>query len=213
MKRNFQEALREAPNHKEVPFPADEFRDRLTRIRAGMSDAGIELLFLTSPESLYYVSGFQCEWYQAQSGRAFPPTSGIAVHVDHDTFIHFETPSEAILTAIGTVSEDVRIFPLESRRDGLAFVLKELEAEGWLSGTVGLELYNYRPNPTIAETYKSRFESAGMAVVDGTGIVRDIRHIKSPREMACLVRAAEFADIGMAAARDAIGPGVTELEV
>jgi len=213
MKRNFQEALRQASSHKEVPFPVEEYSDRLTRIRSGMSSAGIDLLFLTSPESLFYVSGFQCEWYQAQSGRAFPPTSGIAIHVDHQQPIHFETPSEAILTAIGTISEDVRIFPLEHRRDGLAFVLAELKSEGWLKGTVGLELHNYRPNPIIAETYKARFEASGMTVTDATDVVRNVRHIKSPREMEAMIEAARITEIGMAAARDAIQPGVSELEV
>ena len=213
MKRNFLKALREAPSHKEVPFPREEYQGRLDRIRLGMADAGVDMLFLTSPESLFYVSGFQCEWYQAQSGRAFAPTSGIAVHVDHDRTIHFETPSEAILTAIGTVSEDVRIFPLETRRNGLAYILKELKAEGWLKGTVALELYNYRPNSIIAGQYQTGFEKAGAAVVDGTDIVRQVRHIKSPLEMAAMAEAARIADIGMAAARDAIQPGVMELEV
>ena len=213
MKRNFETALSEAAAHKEVPFPAEEYEKRLARIRAAMADAEIDLLFLTAPESLYYVSGFQCEWYQAQSGRAFPPTSGIAVHQERERFIHFETPSEAILTAIGTISEDVRIFPLEHRRDGLPFILQELRAEGWLDGTVGLELHNYRPNPVIARRYQEGFEEAGMRAFDGTDVVRDVRHVKSPLEMEAMTEAARLADIGMAAARGAIRPGATELEV
>jgi len=213
MKANFEAALAVAPQHKEVPFPEAEYEARLNHIRRLMVDFGIELLFLTSPESLYYVSGFQCEWYQAQSGRSFPPTSGIAVHVNHDKTIHFETPSEAILVAIGTASKDVRIFPIESRRDGIPFILKELKAEGWLKGSVGLELYNYRPNPVVSEQYRAGFESSGMNVVDGTSIVREVRRKKSVLEMDCLVEAGRIADIGMAAARDAIQPGVMELEV
>ncbi len=213
MKANYAAALAEAPKHKEAPFPEAEFRGRLERVRAAMAAARLDLLFLTSPEAIYYLTGFQCEWYQAQSGRAFPATSGIAVHVDHDDHIHFETPSEAILTAIGAVSRDVRIFPMESRRDGLGFILKELEAEGWLRGTVGLEFYNYRPNPVLAEQFRAGFAGAGMTVVDGTDIVRGVRHIKSPLEMACFAEAARIADIGMAAAGDAIRPGVSELEV
>ena len=126
MKQNFEQALSMADRHKELPFPLEEFHARLARTREAMAKAGVDLLFATAPESLYYLSGFQGEWYQAQSGRAFPPTSGIAVHVDHDRYIHFETPSEAMLTAIGTASEDVRIFPLEARRDGLPFILGEL---------------------------------------------------------------------------------------
>ena len=213
MKANFQAALANASDHKEVPFPDAEYEERLSRIRQLMQRSGIELLFLTSPESLYYVSGFQCEWYQAQSGRSFPPTSGIALHVNHDRTIHFETPSEAMLVAIGTASKDVRIFPIESRRDGITFILKELKSDGWLNGSVGMELYNYRPNPVVSEQYRSGFESTGMTVVDGTDIVREVRRKKSALEMDCLVEAARIADIGMAAARDAIQPGVMELEV
>ncbi len=213
MKAKFEAALAVAPQHKEVPFPEAEYETRLDRIRRLMEGFGIELLFLTSPESLYYVSGFQCEWYQAQSGRNFPPTSGIAVHVNHGRTIHFETPSEAMLVAIGTASKDVRIFPLESRRDGISFILKELKSEGWIKGSVGLELYNYRPNPVVSEQYRKAFESTGMNVVDGTDLVRGIRRKKSALEMDCLVEAGRIADIGMAAAREAIRPGVMELEV
>ncbi|MEM7427616.1 MAG: aminopeptidase P family N-terminal domain-containing protein, partial [Pseudomonadota bacterium] len=112
MKGNFQEALSRAPEHKELPFPEEEFAARLERLRTAMAEAELDLVFLSSPESIYYLSGFQGHWYQAQSGRNFPPSSGIAVHADHPDFIHFETPSEAVLTAIGAVSRDVRIFPL-----------------------------------------------------------------------------------------------------
>lgn len=213
MKRNFLSALKDAPNHPEAPFPLEEFHNRLAATRQAMASAGIDMLFLTSPESLFYVSGFQGEWYQAQSGRAFAPTSGIAVHVDHEHTIHFETPSEAILTAIGTVSTDVRIFPLEMRRNGIEYICQELGREGWLNGTVGLELYNYRPNPVVAQRFSKGFEEAGAKIVDGTDILRQLRHIKSPLEMQSLTEAARLAEIGMKAARDAIQPGVMELEI
>ncbi len=213
MKQNFNVAMAQADLHKEIPFPETEFAQRLSRVRQEMIRQGFTLLFLTSPEAIYYLSGFQCEWYQAQSGRGFPPTSGIAVHVDHDQYIHFETPSEALLTAIGTVSVDVRIFPLNRRRDGISFILEELRGSGWLKGTVGLELYNYRPNPVIAQRIQQAFSAAGLQVRDGTDVVRAVRHVKSALEMEAMEEAARIADIGMAAARDAILPGVTELEV
>ena len=61
----------------EHPFPPEEYQARLTRIRERMSRESIDLLFLTSPEAMNYVSGFQCEWYQAQSPKQWPATSGI----------------------------------------------------------------------------------------------------------------------------------------
>jgi Xaa-Pro aminopeptidase len=173
----------------------------------------MDLLLVTAPESVFYLTGFQCEWYQAQSGRAFPPTSGVAISADSDAVIHFETPSEAILSRVSTVSKDIRIFPLGARRDGLSFIMDELAAAGLLQGTVGLERYNYRPNPVVSDQFVAAFVSRGMKVTDATDVLRDARHIKSPLEMKCIEEASRIADIGMQAARETIRPGVTELEV
>jgi Xaa-Pro aminopeptidase len=213
VKKHFQEALAATAEFRSPPFPEAEFADRLKRVRQAMAARKIDLLFLSAPESIFYLTGFQCEWYQAQSGRAFPPTSGVAIAADRDGYIHFETPSEAILSHITTVSKDIRIFPLGMRRDGQTFILRELVAAGMLKGTVGLERYSYRPNPVVSDKYVAAFEGAGLKVVDATDLLRDLRRIKSPLEMKCIEEASRIADIGMKAAESAIRPGVTELEV
>ena len=199
---------------KELAFTQEEFDARLTRIRARMDHDGLDMLWLMSPESLYYVSGYTCIWYQAQSPRSWPATSGIAIHRDHDRFILFDTPSEAIMCRYVTCARDVRIFPMGGRRDGKSFVIDELTSEGWLSGgKVGLELHSYRPNPVISRRFEDAFAGAGMTIADGTDLIRELRWIKSPAEIACLEEAARITDIGRQAARDAIRPGVTELDV
>src|SRR5215470_14617788 len=114
----------------EVPFSADEFQGRLQRIRKAMAGAGIDMLYLMSPESMYYVSGYQNEWYQAQSPKQWPASSAIAVHADHDRFILFDSEREAILGRIFTVATDTRLFPRDSQRDGAQFIVDQLKAEG-----------------------------------------------------------------------------------
>jgi Xaa-Pro aminopeptidase len=81
----------------ELGFSLAEFKSRLHAIRQRMAQDNIDLLWLMAPESLYYVSGYTCEWYQAQSPKQWPATSGIAIHVDHDRFIMFDTPSERVM--------------------------------------------------------------------------------------------------------------------
>ncbi len=157
--------------------------------------------------------GLPVEWYQAQSPRQWPAASGIAIHVDHDRFILFDSEREAVLGRVFCCSTDTRFFPRTSLRGGGTFIVDELVAEGWLGGTVGLELYSYRPNRVLSERFQSLVEAAGAKVVDGTDIVREVRWVKSPAEVDCLREAARIADIGLLAARDAIAPGVTELEV
>ncbi len=210
---NREQTLRDCHPAPELAFSAAEYKQRLHRLRERMAAAGIDLLFLSAPESMYYLSGYQCEWYQAQSPPQWPATSGIAVHVDHDAFILFDTEREAVLSRYCTVSTDSRIFPPETMRDGIAFIVNELEAERWVPGRVGLEMWSYRPNRIVGERFQASFASAGCDVVDGTFLLREQRWLKSPAEIACIREAGRIADIGLAAARDALAPGVTELEV
>ena len=207
-------ALEECQPEVELAFSLEEFRHRLERIRARMDGDGIDVLWLMAPESLYYVSGYKCIWYQAQGPKQWPATSGIAIHKDRDDFILFDTPSEAIMCRFVTCAKDTRIFPLGGRRDGISFIIDELKAQGWMtSGTVGLEFHSYRPNPAISKRFRDAFESTGMSVTDGSDILRDVRWVKSEAEIACIEKAAVITDIGLQAAQNAIRPGVTELDV
>ncbi len=203
----------EAQPEREAPFTQEEFAGRLTRIRGAMAAAGIDCLFLSSPESMYYVSGYVCMWYHTESPVEWSATNGIAVHVDHDRFIHFETEREAVLTRTFAVSKDTRYFPKSSYRDGTAFIAAELEAEGWLKGSVGLEMHAMRPNRAVSDRFQAAFEAAGAKVVDGSLILRDVRWVKTPAEMACLKEGCRIAAAGLERAREVLAPGVTELEV
>lgn len=197
----------------ELGFSLAEYQSRLTAIRQRMAKDNIDLLWLMAPESLYYVSGYTCEWYQAQSPKQWPATSGIAVHVNSDKFILFDTPSEKVMCRFVTCAEDIRTFPIGERRDGIGFIIDELKAEGWLGGTVGMELFSYRPNPAISARFRAAFEGSGSSVIDGSDVLREVRWIKSPQEIAYIEHAARITDIGLEAAKNAIRPGVTELDV
>jgi len=208
-KRAHLEARREVID---PPFSLQEYDARVLRIREAMSRAQIDCLFLSAPESIYYVSGYACEWYQASSPEPWWPASGVAIHVDHEHFIHFEHTQEATLLQLTTMSRDVRLTEAEGRAQQ-AFVVDELAAAGWLKGVVGLEMNAYRPGRLASEAFERGLTNAGARVVDGTAIVRGVRRRKSTAELEYVRRAQEIADIGMAAARASIGVGVTELEV
>lgn len=197
----------------EAPFSTQEFAERLTRLRHKMAEARIDMLYLMAPESMYYLSGYQAEWYQAQSPQQWPASSAIAVHVDHDHFILFDSEREAVLGRIFTRSADTRYFPRDALRGSADFVVQELKRANWLKGTVGMEFWSYRPNRVVSHRLEDAFTAAGANVVDGTQLLRDLRWVKSAAEVECLKEAARIANIGMAAAKAAIGAGVTELEV
>ena len=195
----------------DIPFSLEEYEVRLARIREAMERERIDLLYLSSPESMYYVSGYQAEWYQAQGPKEWPPWGGVAVHVDHDRFILFDQAEETILTRYTTVSTDTRTFA--SFSDMYQGIVAYLKAEGWLGGRVGLEMWSYRPNRAVSERFQALLEAESCEVVDGSDVVREVRAIKSPAELEYLETAARIADIGMQAAIDHTRPGVSELDV
>ena len=207
-----EQTLRHGSPQQEIPFSREEYRERLERIRQVMARESIDLLYLSAPESMYYVSGYGSAWYQAESFAT--PWSGVAVHVDHDDFILFEFEAHTLLIRCYTVANDMRLYdgPID---DGspLDFVVDELKASGWTGGRVGLEMGSYRPNRRASEYFQAAFERAGCNVVDGTRVLREVRGVKSAAEMACIEKAAQIADIGLEAAHETLRPGITELEL
>jgi Xaa-Pro aminopeptidase len=197
----------------EAPFTAEEFASRLDRVRRRMAESKVDMLYLMAPESMYYLSGYQAEWYQAQSPPQWPASSAIAVHVDHDRYILFDSEREAVLGRVFTRAKDVRYFPRSALRGSADFVASELKREGWLNGMVGMEFWSYRPNRPISHRLEDAFVAAGARVIDATPLLREVRHVKSAAEIECLREAARIANIGMAAARATVRAGVAELEV
>jgi Xaa-Pro aminopeptidase len=208
-----------------VPFTEEEFRDRRTRVQRRMSAQRIDLLYVCMPESMYYLHGGQGYWYQGTAAKMWAPTSGTAVHVDHDRLIHFERRGDASRMPNFSVVSDVRAFPADSIsyqpradygqvdlvKDRVQFVVDELRAEGWLPGTVGLEYWGYRPPRAVSDLFEAAFTAAGCTVVDGTDVLREVRNVKSPAEIACLEEATRIADESILAMREVIRPGMTEL--
>jgi Xaa-Pro aminopeptidase len=206
-------ALRHAWPEMELPFAPGEYQQRLTRVRAGMQRAGLDVLWLTSPESQCYLTGYAAEWYQSESPKDWMPLSGLAVHVDHEQPIFFNSVAEAVLSRYHSFAPDLRLFPRPQHQPGIDYIVGELKAAGWLGGRVGFELWSHRPNRAVSELLQAAFEGAGAVVVDGTDIVRGVRGTKSPQELAYLEIADRIAHVGLAAAQEALRPGVTELEV
>lgn len=210
-----QEILEGCRPDPEIPFSPEEYRQRLVNVRKAMAAARIDALFLSSPESLCYLTGFRAEWYQAQGPKAWLPASGVAVHVDADDFIHFEVENEQVLVRFTSVSRDVRILGANAQPGSslMDFIVRNMRDEGWLKGTIGLEMWSYRPRRGYSELFQAALESAGARVVDGSDVVNHVRLIKSPAEIECSRTAARIADVGMAAAVGAVRAGVTELDV
>lgn len=198
----------------EPAFEPAEYAARLQRVRQRMAAEGLDCLYASAPESMFYLTGYRSAFSQSgQSPKQWPATSGVAVSVDRDEPILFDTDRETVMHRTYTTVRDVRCFPPGRTRDGTAFVADELAALGWLRGTIGLEFWNGRPNRAISERFQERLEARGARVKDGSDVLREVRWLKSPAEMARLREAGRIGCAGLRAAGAAIAPGVMEVAV
>ena len=189
----------------EVAFSREEYQRRLNRVRDRMANAGIDLLYVTNPDHICYLSGYQAEWFQAGGPKAWSGTSGIAVHVDHDHYLHFENEDEKLNAGYTTWADHLMIMPEHDISAGFSgWVVGELAAAGWIGATVGMEFYSYRPNPADSAGLRTLFEDRAALVVDGTDMVAGARLLKSDAELEVTREAARIGDIGLRAAIDSI---------
>ena len=63
----------------EVAFTREEYRRRLDLVRSRMAAAGLDLLYVTNPDHICYLSGYQAEWFQESGPKSWSGVSGIAV--------------------------------------------------------------------------------------------------------------------------------------
>ncbi len=239
VKSHAEQALETVYGEKDAPFSEEEFGDRLRRVRQEMAKREIDTLIVSDPANLYYLSGYQCSWYQDGRPKDWYPASSIAVNVNSDDFIYFEDLDEVINSRITSITRDLRPTNLASAArseqgeseavtadDPRSAVLpvgevfpgcgiaKQLKAEGWLGGNVALELWSYRPSRGYSELFQAEIEREGVrSIVDGSDVVNDVRRIKSPQELAYIHDAARIAEIGIEAAYKAMRPGVREIEI
>lgn len=198
---------------RDIAFSRAEYFARLRRLRARMAEHKVDLLYVTTPEHVAYLHGYVASWYKANSPMRYPQLYGTAVHVESDDFIHFDNPTELPVLGKTSISGDNRFFPSREAAPNLAFIMQELKAKGWLGGTVGLEHWGYIPNRAVSTMLEGAFLAEGCRVVDASALLRRVRRVKSPAEIAYIEKAVALADLGHETVMKLARPGMTELEL
>jgi Xaa-Pro aminopeptidase len=191
-------------------FSETEYNDRLTRCREEMANQGVDLLYVTSPEGMFYLHGYEVSWYRAASSRKWFPATATVVHVDHDYVILLDG-EDPVPAAVN----ERRALDLSSPKAAADSAVKVLKDQGWLRNNivVGLEYWSYTPPRAVSTIFENAFDQAGHKVVDGSDVLRMVRQIKSSAEIAVVEHAARIGDIGLKAVADHFKPGMTHGEV
>lgn len=180
---------------RECVFDPDELRDRQERARAALDKAGLDLLLVTGPENIFWLTGQQTPGYYTFQALFFPSRGDPFFLIRQLEALNCQANS--YISDVVTYQDDAT--PAEAtvkllRDRGLGQCRIGIEKRGWFL-TVGLY-----------EQLSAAFERIG----DGSGIIEALRQVKSAREIEYLEHAASYTDAGMRAAVDALGLGATE---
>lgn len=201
-----------------LPFDASEYTRRRTVLRQLMTAASVDVLILTAPDAMCWLTGYDCRWYRSHSSTTMPPSQCVVVPADGSEIVHIETGVHEGLIRLSSCADEFAPIPGSAYEhepsvdEFVQFVAVQLRERGLARATVGVERWSSVPNPAVMTAMEAAVTDAGGACVDATALIRRARQRKSPAEIALVERAQHAADEGIRHLVSQLRPGMTELE-
>lgn len=184
-------------------FSRDEYENRLRNVRARIDDLSIDLLIVTDPANMNYLTGYD--------GWSFyvPQVVAIGLDVEDPLWIGRAMDAAGALLTVYMPGDRVAGYP-ESYvqthdRHPMDYIAGYLRDAGWGGKRIGLETDSYYFSPKASEHLRAGLPNA--TFVDADLLVNWVRAVKSEAELACMRDAARLVGRVMQTAYDAIEPG------
>lgn len=181
-------------------FDRSEYLDRLARVQAALSDRGQDALLAFQPETVTWLTGFFTRGYGSFQ-CAIVPAGGEPVLICRDVE-EFYLDSTCVFPGRAMWSDT---------DDPVGVAAAAMKAALGTSARVAVELGAW--TLSVARYRQLTEALPDYVVTDGSDLVRSMRLIKSPAEIALQCRAGKAAEAGMRAAIDTARPCTSEREI
>ncbi len=181
-------------------FPDEELADRLGRVRSAMAEVGLDGLVVAAPENIYYLTGLD-HWGFFACHVLVVPQQGDLILVARDM---------EKITVRNQVT-NARFYGHKDHEELADYVGRAIRDLGLEQARLGLEKRSLFLTARHAEGILASTPRVDWQ--DGSGVIDDIRLIKSPLEQGYTREAAAAADAGTMAAIEAIRDGASDYEV
>lgn len=191
-----------------APFERAEYETRIAKTKARMSEAGVELLLVSNPANMNYLTGYD--------GWSFYVHQMVIVALDGEAPIWVGRGQDANGARLTTFLGDGNIrgyaddYVQSTVKHPMQFVAQVVRDEGWASRAVGLEMDSYYFTARCHHELTRALPEA--TFLDADLLVNWVRVVKSAGELAYMAQAGKIAEKAMRAAVEAIAPGVRECD-
>lgn len=189
-----------------VFFSISEYYERLIKTKHRMANEGIEVLLVTDPANMNYLSGYDA-W-------SFYVHQLLVIFIDEDQPYWIGRGQDASAAFHTSWLEADHVYPYtddyiqSSEKHPMEFVSDFIKAKKYDKKTIAAEFDAYY---FTAKNFMKLKENLPNAVFkDGTNLVNWIRIIKSDQEIECIKIASKIAEGAMQAAFDSIDAGVRQ---
>ncbi|EJN16156.1 Xaa-Pro aminopeptidase [Bradyrhizobium sp. YR681] len=179
----------------ESAFPKQEYDGRVARARALLAKAGIDVMVVTGPENIFYLTGQQTPGYYTFQALVLPVEGEPAFVVRQLEYFNF---------IANTFIANAQVY-----QDGdlpVNFLVNVIKDRGWASKRIAIDKRGWF---LPVATYEALQDKLGI-LHDGAGIIEQLRIVKSAAELEKIATAASYVEAGMRAGLAAVKPGASE---
>jgi ectoine hydrolase len=195
-------------NRGTLPFEITEYEQRLSKVRRAMDGAGVELLVVTDPANMAWLTGYD--------GWSFYVHQAVLVSL-HASPLWWGRRMDALGAKRTVYMSDECIFGYEDSyvqnpdKHPMEDLAKLIREQGWGEKNIGLEMDNYYFTAAAYLTLTDALSPAGW--VNGNGLVNWSRAVKSSTEISFMRRAAKIVEKMHATIFERAEPGMKKNEL
>ena len=193
---------------KTLYFEVEEYKERLRKTKESMNHKGIEVLIVTDPANMNYLSGFD--------GWSFYVHQCLIVMLDQEEPIWIGRGQDGNAAKLTSWLSEENIYPYTDDyvhsliKHPMDFVSDILKEKGYDDKVIATEMDTYYFTAKCQETLVKDLPNARF--VDGNNIVNWVKLIKSDNEIEYIKKAAVIVEKTMQVAFDSINVGVRQNE-
>lgn len=184
----------------DLVFSMAEFEARLAAIRRAMAARGVDAFLVTTPENMFYLTGYQTPgyyWFQA-----------LVIPLDDQPFMVTRQLEDSNVQTRTWLELSRPYKDAENPPEALAHAMIDF---GLGQVTIGYERQCYFLRSFEIETLQHALPAARF--VDVSGLCEELRLVKSPAEIETMRKAAHATEAGMRAGIAAVAADVSENEI
>ena len=179
----------------ESALPKAEYDGRIARARSLLAKAGIDVMVVTGPENIFYLTGQQTPGYYTFQALVLPVDGEPVFVIRQLEFFNF---------IANTFIPDAEVY--QDGDEPVNFLVDVIAKRGLAGRRIAIDKRGWFLPIAVYEALQGKLG----AIRDGARLIEELRAVKSPAEVEKIAKAATYVDAGMNAGLAAVKIGASE---